>query len=196
MRHPIRWSCFAATILLSGCIDGVVTADDPAPMNNDDSGLAASDPLTAPVVPPDIDGGGDGAVDSGAARPDAAAAACSPAVATSASGQHNAGLECMVCHGAGGGAPRFTLGGTLYVDAVGSAPVVGATVQVIGANGARLNLVTARNGNFWATQAVAYPVKVVASRCPTSVPMITAVAAPGGCNAGGCHGGGMRIHLP
>ena len=40
------------------------------------------------------------------------------------SGRHNAGLECQGCH-AGGGAPTFTLGGTLYSAATGGAAVAG-----------------------------------------------------------------------
>ena len=89
----------------------------------------------------------------------------------------------------------FTLAGTLYGAAASTTPIAGATIRVTDANGVTQKLVTAANGNFWATGAVAYPVQVAASRCPSTTPMVSAVNASGAsCN--GCHNSGSRIHLP
>jgi hypothetical protein len=108
------------------------------------------------------------------------------------SGHHNAGEDCMACH-ASFGSRTWTVAGTLYDSAAGTAPIAGATVEVIDANGQVVRMPTADNGNFWTTQPVALPLTVRASKCPDDVPMQGA-ASSGSCN--GCHGAGSRIHLP
>lgn len=129
--------------------------------------------------------------------PDAAPVECRDAVPSAGNGEHNPGQACIACH-AGGEGPTFTLAGTLYADAAGTTPLAGATIVVTDATGATFDLVTHDNGNFWTNQAVTFPVRVAASRCPDTVPMVSAINA-GDCNVGGCHAAGApsgRIHLP
>lgn len=186
MAHHLRILISTALALAAAsCEAGVYE-----PLHNDEgTGATLGD---APVGGAGQDAGEPGS-DGGAA--DAATLACRDPVATNASGKHNPGTACAGCH-TGMGAPKFTVSGTLYSDAAGTAPVVGATIHVTDATGAQLELTTAQNGNFWTSQTVAYPVRVYASRCPDAVPMVATVASPGDCNAGGCHGAGNRIHLP
>lgn len=138
--------------------------------------------------------------DAGAEDPgvDGAPAACRETVPDVGGGEHNPGQACIACHLAEG-APQFTLAGTLYTDAAGTAPVVGGTIIVTDATGASVDMITQANGNFWTTQALTYPVRVAASQCPDTVPMAGAITAAGDCNAGGCHAAGSssgRVHLP
>jgi hypothetical protein len=108
------------------------------------------------------------------------------------SGHHNAGDDCMSCH-ANFGSRTWTVAGTLYTSVTGSAPLGGATIEVIDANGQALRLPTTDNGNFWTTLPVALPLKVRASKCPSNAVM-SSTSNTGSCN--GCHGSGFRIHLP
>jgi hypothetical protein len=109
------------------------------------------------------------------------------------SGMHNAGMDCLGCHKTGGIALPFTLAGTLYSNANGSAPVAGATINVTDKTGAPLKIVTADNGNFWTTNTLTFPLKVNASLCPNTVHM-NGSPGVGACNS--CHGSGARIHVP
>jgi hypothetical protein len=126
----------------------------------------------------------------------ASAGACDPIEAPASDGHHNAGTACQDCHAAGGGAPTFTAAGTVY-DGVAGAPVAGATIHLIDADGNDIALVSAANGNFWTTQAVTFPLTTHASACPDTMPMISPVTESGAdCNTGGCHADGFRIHVP
>jgi hypothetical protein len=101
----------------------------------------------------------------------------------------------MGCHNNLSAALKWTVAGTLYTDAAGTAPVGGATIRVRGTGGA-VQIVTATNGNFFTTQAVTLPTaaaSVDASKCPALAQMQAAVTT-GSCNS--CHGAGFRIHLP
>jgi len=123
--------------------------------------------------------------------------ACTDPVANVGGGEHNPGQACIACHEIDDG-PRFTLAGTLYDSAAGTAPIAGATILVTDAAGTTAELVTQANGNFWTSEPLVFPVQVSASRCPDTAPMVGAVAAPGDCNAGGCHAAGSatgRVHL-
>ena len=159
-----------------------------------DVGIA---PVTGPVDGPD-GGGGDPAPEPTGGGADAGAPveiACDDAVATGASGEHNPGRACLDCHGGGGDAPTFRLGGTLYSSLAGGAPVVGATVRMTDAAGVEHEAISARNGNFWITEAITFPIQVSASSCPSAQAMV-APSAVGNCNASGCHDADLRIHLP
>jgi hypothetical protein len=153
-----------------------------------------------PGVYATIDDQDDDVIDAAPGGADAAVA-CEPEVALVDTGYHNPGQPCMNCHApsAPGLAPDFVLAGTLFVDAAGSAPKPNATIVVTDANGARFELPSADNGNFWSADAtIVFPVTVSASLCPETRPMITPVAA-GDCNASGCHALGAptgRIYLP
>jgi hypothetical protein len=153
-------------------------------------------------------GDDDGVPDAAQALPDADPNApdaapqqqnCEPLAQTNQSGEHNPGTACMTCHVQGGVGPAFTLGGTLYASSQGGTPVVGGTIIVKDANNVTIKLVSAQNGNFWSTQAIAYPITVSASLCPDTIPMVSQVAAPGDCNAAGCHAQNApfgRVHVP
>jgi hypothetical protein len=131
----------------------------------------------------------------GPGAPPGDAPACDDRVATAVTGEHHPGRDCMLCHAAGGDGPTFTLGGTLYADVAGTAPLDGAAVHVLAADGQEIVMETALNGNFWTTAPLAFPVTTWASACPDVRPMVTPVAA-GGCNAAGCHGETFRAHVP
>ncbi len=115
-------------------------------------------------------------------------------------GQHNPGLSCIVggCHdGNTQDVPLWTMAGTAYVDIQGTAPLVGGTIVVTDANDQELKLITARNGNFYTAQPIAYPVQVKGSLCPNTIEMVSPVEANGAsCNLGGCHdAAGNRIYV-
>jgi hypothetical protein len=158
-------------------------------------------------------GGGGGAEDAAAGTHDGAAgsndaatkhdsgahdagtdanAACLPAVPSPGSGHHNAGADCAQCHDSLGASRRWTIAGTLYASAAGGSAVGGATIEIVDANGTKLDLHTYANGNFYTTQVVKFPLHVRASKCPGSEKMVAAAGA-GSCNASGCHAS-MRIH--
>jgi hypothetical protein len=118
---------------------------------------------------------------------------CKNLAAANGNGHHNPGQDCLNgCHNHG-----FTLAGTLY-DAAGTTALAGGTITVKDANGAMFDMIAAQNGNFYTSQAIAFPIAVYASSCPTSTPMTAAVASgSGGCNKSGCHatGGQGHVHL-
>jgi hypothetical protein len=151
-----------------------------------DMASAPKDMATAPV--------GDMATPPGADMAVACNTVQSTAGLSDPSGHHNAGLDCQGCHGPGGGAPTFYVGGTLYNSVNGAAPVAGATINVTDANGQKLKIVTATNGNFWTSTAVAYPITVNASLCPNTLAMSASVSGNGACN--NCHNSTFRVHVP
>lgn len=111
-------------------------------------------------------------------------------------GHHNPGQDCQSsCHDHG-----FYLSGTLYSSAGGGNVVVGAAITYIDANGATGDMRSGLNGNFWWTLPVAFPVRLIASECPSTInPMTATVSSGQGCNRTGCHtanGGAGRVHLP
>lgn len=114
-----------------------------------------------------------------------------------ASGMHNAGLSCMTCHGASGGAPRWYAAGTLY-EADRQTGRAGVNVTVQDANGKIVNMVSANNGNFWTPEPLVYPLYVFASLCPDINSMGQQV--PDGANCNGCHNnvtrGRIRLETP
>jgi hypothetical protein len=110
-------------------------------------------------------------------------------------GHHNPGQNCQQgCH-------NFYMSGTLFSSAAGGAPVVGASITFVDADGVTGDMQSNLNGNFWWSLPVRFPVKIIASMCPDIQPMTAMVtAADAGCNKAGCHDGGGggpgRIHLP
>lgn len=129
------------------------------------------------------------AADCGACPP---TSSCEPASSALPNGRHNAGKDCLGCHN-GGQAIAFTVGGTLFDSPAGANAVAGATIVLLEANGRTTKLITASNGNFYTTAPLSFPLKVSASKCPSTTPMVDPVSG-GGCN--GCHGSGNRVHLP
>jgi hypothetical protein len=175
------------------CVFALVVACDVGSVPLEGSGSGGPDGGAGGGPDPTGGGGGGGGGDT----PDGGAVdptACDEPVATNASGQHNAGEACLNCH-VGGDAPRFQVGGTIYSALGGGSPVVGATVRMIDANGTEHVAISARNGNFWLTEAVALPLTVQASSCPSTLNMVSQ-SSVGNCNAGGCHDADFRIHVP
>jgi List-Bact-rpt repeat protein len=115
------------------------------------------------------------------------------ALPTPSDGHHNAGADCLGCHAGLGSSLAWTVAGTLYTNTTGSAPIAQATIQVVDANGQTVNIATATNGNFWTLTPVRFPLRVKASKCPSTATM-SSTASAGSCN--GCHNAGFRIHLP
>lgn len=108
-------------------------------------------------------------------------------------GHHNPGKACFDnCHNHG-----FTAAGTLYNNATGNSAFPGATITVIDANNKTVKMVVHSNGNFYTSEALAFPVLTLASACPSAVKM-NASSPTGNCNVGGCHPGAsnQQIHLP
>jgi len=129
--------------------------------------------------------------------PDADIPGCEAPAAAAGDGHHFPGEDCVSCHRQAGGAPPFTIGGTLYTDEEGTAPAAGATVILDDAYGNRFSLVTEENGNFYSIDPIAFPVKTYLATCPDVVPMITDVPlASASCNSASCHTAGFRVHLP
>jgi hypothetical protein len=106
-------------------------------------------------------------------------------------GHHNTGKSCFqACHNHG-----FTLAGTLYTNATGNTGFDGATITITDSNNKTIDVVTHQNGNFYTSEALAFPVLVLASSCPSAVQM-TLASATGDCNS--CHVGATndQMHLP
>jgi hypothetical protein len=175
------------SVLLGGCLNDLVPLRNSSTEQTQSGGDAA--------VRPDAGGGGGAAPDLALSTPpDLAPKTCIDRTTTLDTGHHNPGLDCMVCHSAANPAiPQFTVAGTLYDSAAGTNPVIGATVEVTDAAGVKTPLVTAMNGNFYTTQAVALPLHARASGCPDNQVMPT-TAGSGSCNS--CHGTANRVHLP
>ena len=121
-----------------------------------------------------------------------------PSNGSGVSGSHNAGRDCLQCHRSGGGAPTWTLAGTVYRnDGVTSYP--GATVRLTTGPNATgdvvLTLTTDGSGNFYTSSSVdlgagLYPdvsgTDGVRVAMPTTVPT-------GACNS--CHDSSNRIRV-
>jgi hypothetical protein len=172
---------FLGVVVISACTVGI------APSGGPPGGGTAPDAPTIPEVdapreaPPEAGAGSNG---------------CKNQVTSSiGDGHHNPGQNCMsACHNHG-----FTLAGTVYTSVTSNAAVTGASVSVTDANNQTFDMVTQANGNFWSSQAVAFPITVKASSCPAIASMTGPVAqGNGGCNMTGCHASGAQghIHLP
>jgi hypothetical protein len=175
----MRAMLLAAVVMVTGCDVGSVTVPAPNSADANPNGAADASNLTGADANPN-------------------AVSCRNAVNTIATGNHNAGTDCMAgnCHGPGGAGPTWSVAGTLYDSAAGNTPIVGATITIVDANGATQDLVSAKNGNFYTATIAALPVKTYASKCPTLTPMI-AMSAVGSCNS--CHVPGSAtgaVHLP
>nr|HEX4315733.1 hypothetical protein [Kofleriaceae bacterium] len=142
---------------------------------------AASPPPGGPLTNNLGDGGGSNC-NAGSGSGLAGSAAC----------DHQAGNDCLGCHGEGNNtannAPLFSVAGTLYDGPEGVNPVIGATIVIVDSMGSTLNLATATNGNFYASAPVQLPITVKASQCPGTHTMVEATT--GQCNSSGCHNQG------
>lgn len=113
---------------------------------------------------------------------------------------HNAGRDCLQCHGTGGGdAPQFTFGGTLY-DGSGN-PVVGAEVRLVDASGNGTSVYTGPSGTFYSRgSGFAAPANVGVRDATNTAEMLVALqSSGGGCSSCHCTGTGCSttaMHLP
>lgn len=100
---------------------------------------------------------------------------------------HNAGRNCLAsgCH-SNGKEHRFSIGGTIYTDADGTARRSGAEIKVTDATGNTAILRSDGLGNFYSEKYLKAPFAVSASYEGREVKM--PIPAPdGGCNAESCH---------
>lgn len=144
-------------------------------------------------IPAEGGDGGNGGGDGGGSG-----SSCEQIVASPPPGHHNPGMGCLSaagCHnatlGLGGGAPEYSVGGTLYKDSAGSMAYPGATIFVT-VGGTTKKAVTADNGNFWFVPALLpSPTSSMlgmtsASGCPNTLAMSGGLVNGGGdCN--NCH---------
>lgn len=199
MHARIVSTLAACALAAGGCLgafptDGTTDAGGPAGPGVSTGGGGGGDLALAATgsdlgsTPADLAPGGGGDL----------ALACDPLQSTaglsSPSGHHNAGQECQGCHAPGRGAPTFYIGGTIYSAAMGGSAVAGATIEITDAAGKKVKAISANNGNFWTTTSLTYPIKVAASLCPTTTPMVATVSGNGACN--NCHDNTMRVHTP
>lgn len=148
----------------------------------------------------DEGGGGGGTDTSVTGACDAVHELCAPGVA--GCGGEGAsmlpGSDCLACHKSGGGeAPKWTAGGTLYTDAVGSAPSANAKVVISDSKGHKITMTSNGAGNFYTTQAISFPANVEVTKGGNTVSMGSELSS-GACNA--CHacGGdaGAKLYEP
>jgi len=111
-------------------------------------------------------------------------------------------LACQGCHGAGGGAPRFFAGGSVFKDAAGTMPAAQVEVRFRDAAGKSLSAYTDATGSFFVRQTTATAAGIalpalVGARDAALTKLMTATIANGDCNSAACHGGAQgRVHVP
>jgi len=102
---------------------------------------------------------------------------------------HRPGQPCVLCHdGTTGDPPRFTVGGTIYVDPATLTPADGATVSLTSADGASWAATTNAAGNFYVVPSQfvpAYPMTVVVTYSSSKATMHGHVGRDGSC--ADCH---------
>lgn len=102
--------------------------------------------------------------DGGVTDPFAGPAVCTSGkmYAFGASSAMEPGNACIACHATSGGAPKFTIAGTVYPTAhepsrCYATGVAGAIVVITDKNGAKTNLTVNSVGNFYSTKTIAKP---------------------------------------
>ncbi len=173
-------------------------ADVPAEAEADAEAEAGADADADADVPAEAEAEAEAGADADADAdadtdvPGDVATDCIPPQTPAPNFAHYAGDNCMTCHTATS-LTRLTVAGTLYNSVGGAGRVAGATIVLVGDDGAEVRIVTADNGNFYTLAPVVFPLTVRASKCPDEAAMVATVTG-GGCN--GCHGAANRIHLP
>jgi hypothetical protein len=111
-------------------------------------------------------------------------------------------LACQGCHGAGGGAPRFFAGGSVFKDAAGTMPAAQVEVRFRDAAGKSVSAFTDATGSFYVRQSTATAAGIalpalVGARDAAATKLMSATIANGDCNSSACHGGAQgRVHVP
>lgn len=117
-----------------------------------------------------------------------------------------AGQDCMGCHGPNGGAGnKWGIGGTVYTNGMGAAPVANAEIRIVDPTGKEIaKTYSNADGNFWVDAAaiaggIPNGSKVGVRNAARTRLMSTALTGndDGGCQKGGCHvqGGVGRVYL-
>lgn len=110
-------------------------------------------------------------------------------------------LACLTCHKAGGNAPTWFAGGTVFADAAGTTPLAQAEVRIRDGAGKTASTYTDADGNFYFTPAQAtgltFPLQVGA-RTGAVVRTMSAKITMGDCSASACHQTGAAgvVHVP
>ena len=103
--------------------------------------------------------------------------------------QHRPGQPCLLCHdGKLSNAKEFSVGGTVFRRPDDRAPVEGALVHLVGANGSTYDVTTNSVGNFYVRPSEwvpAYPMHVSLEADGIVVKMRTRIGRDGSC--AGCH---------
>jgi len=109
---------------------------------------------------------------------------------------HNQGADCLSCHVPGGQAGSFiwTMAGTIFTDAAGSAPQESVSVLISDDSGTlNQSLITDYNGNFWTQEPVPSPYAIALAMGPDTVAMSSHPTNP---SCASCHTAGNYIHFP
>jgi len=210
----------ATTMLLGATALAGVTAScsaaDPSTVNFSERPKGQTGDLTSGGPAPDgggaVDGGSSSGGDAGTDGSAVPITAFDPKKAYNAAGApvgdsqnaahpnagNPAGVNCMDCHSAAGGAnAKWGIAGTVYNSSAGTAPVAKAEVRVVDATGKELALVYSDDkGNFWADTIVGgIPAgsKVGVRNATVTKLMGTVLAAKdSGCQQAGCHVAGSQ----
>lgn len=209
MRRALGWLVTGLLALGgAGCLDSIIPSHHSGPLGNGgaDGGGGAGGGGGGGGGAGGAGGGGGGG--GGAAPADMATtgpgdmymdANCVAPGTPVIDGHHNAGQDCLSCHnGNVAGANKFFAAGTVFSALTGGTGVSGVNVVITDGAGVKHTIVTASlnaPGNFWLDQPVTLPLKVVATACPWTRPMIASVQN-GSCNTAGCHVAGNQIHVP
>lgn len=125
-------------------------------------------------------GGGDGTCDAANER-------CGPGSCEGPEGGTMLpGSDCLACHAPGrmDDDEELAVGGTVYVDHLGSGPTQGAIVRVIDADGRMVEMTSNRTGNFYSARSLTPPLVAEVEVDGRVIPMVTEVST-GACNS--CH---------
>jgi hypothetical protein len=102
------------------------------------------------------------------------------------------GDACLDCHTAGSEAGAFTAAGTVFTDSAGTTGAQGATITITDANANELQLTANSVGNFYTSEALAFPIHISITNGTDTVAM---ASDPTDGNCGTCHGS-APIHIP
>jgi hypothetical protein len=101
---------------------------------------------------------------------------------------HRAGQPCLVCHSGGAANPEMSVGGTVYQVRGADAPLAGASVELIDANGSIATATTNAVGNFYIEPSrwqPAFPLQVNVSFGEVTATMNSIIGRDGSCAT--CH---------
>jgi hypothetical protein len=103
--------------------------------------------------------------------------------------QHRPGQPCLLCHdGDIGDPPEFSVAGTVFLHATGSAAANGARVELQNADGSKYEAVANSSGNFYLSPGEftpRFPLQVKVSYRGQSVTMHSTIGRDGACAS--CH---------